>query len=339
MSKFDDIQNELKKNPKTWLITGVAGFIGSHLLENLLLLNQKVVGLDNFFSGHHRNLKAVQKIVGQDAWSRFQFVEGDLRDSSLCLKICEGVDFVLHHAAMGSVPRSIEDPNLNHEINVTGFLNILMASRAQNVKRLVYASSSAVYGDNADEEKTESRLGQCLSPYAVSKRMNELYAQNFHQVYGVESVGLRYFNIFGARQDPQGAYAAVIPKWVDALVNQDSVLIYGDGQQTRDFCFVKDVVQANILAATSSDIKVVGQVFNLGCGRRISLNELFGVISELVLKKTQKSQVSPEYKPARQGDIIHSCANASLIQNQLGFVAQYDLNKGLEETVSSWLEK
>ena len=275
MSAYDQLQTELKAAPKTWLVTGVAGFIGSNLLEALLKLDQRVVGLDNFSTGKHKNLEQVKALVSPAQWARFRFLEGDIGDLAACQRACAGVDFVLHQAALGSVPLSMKDPLGSHRSNVTGFLNMLLAARDAKVKRFVYASSSAIYGDDPGLPKVEEKMGKPLSPYAATKAINEVYATAFALAYGLPSIGLRYFNVFGPRQDPEGAYAAVIPLWIAALLRRQPVFINGDGETSRDFCFVANVVQANLLAATTANAEAVNQAYNVALGQRTTLNELF----------------------------------------------------------------
>src|SRR5882672_9146091 len=282
MSAYYIIESELAGAPKTWLITGVAGFIGSNLLERLLKLEQRVNGLDNLSSGHQKNLEEVRALVTDEQWARFRFVQGDIIEMTDCNRACEGVDYVLHQAALGSVPRSIAEPLPTHNANVSGFLNMLLAARDTNVKRFVYASSSAVYGDNPDLPKTEDKIGKPLSPYAATKAMNEVYADVFARSYGFSSIGLRYFNVFGPRQDPEGAYAAVIPKWIASLLKTEPVYINGDGETSRDFCYIENVVQANLLAARVSTPEAINQAYNIAFGERATLSELFAEIQGLL---------------------------------------------------------
>lgn len=322
-------KEHLRSSPAKWLVTGAAGFIGSHLTEKLLGLGQRVVGLDNFATGTRANLDHIRSVLTAEQWSRFEFLEGDICNLNTCQQATQ-VDYVLHHAALGSVPASLKDPLATHRVNVTGFLNILTAARDREVRRLVYASSSAVYGDDTAAAKVEERIGNLLSPYAVSKYLNELYASNFHRCYGMESVGLRYFNVFGARQDPYGPYAAVIPKWVDAMLRGDEVFINGDGETTRDFCHVDNVVQANILAALVQSPQAVNRVYNVGLGHATSLNELFGCLREkLVARVSQLKQVDPQYRAFRPGDVRHSLADISRISHSLAYAPEVDLQTGL----------
>ncbi|MDH5923296.1 NAD-dependent epimerase/dehydratase family protein, partial [Vibrio splendidus] len=274
MTKYEQIQQELLESPKTWLVTGVAGFIGSNLLEKLLKLNQTVVGLDNFATGHQHNLDEVKSLVSEEQWSRFNFFEGDIREPKACQQAVQGVDYVLHQAALGSVPRSIADPLTTNAANITGFLNMLDASRQEQVKSFTYAASSSTYGDHPALPKIEKNIGNPLSPYAVTKYVNELYAGVYTRTYGFKSIGLRYFNVFGPRQDPSGAYAAVIPKWTDSIINNENVYINGDGLTSRDFCFVDNVVEMNILASLAPD-NAKDEVYNVALGERITLNDLY----------------------------------------------------------------
>lgn len=317
-----------------WLITGVAGFIGSNLLEGLLRLNQKVTGLDNFSTGYRHNLDQVRELVGPEPWLNFTFIEGDIRRLEDCMNACQGVDYVLHEAALGSVPRSIEDPILSNENNVTGFLNMLVASRDAPVRRFVYAASSSTYGDHPDLPKVESIIGNPLSPYAVTKYVNELYADVFARCYGTESIGLRYFNIFGPRQDPNGAYAAVIPQWVAALIMDQPVSINGDGETSRDFCFVENVVQANLLAALADSPEAVNQVYNVALNERTSLNQLYEMMRALLLEQFPHLQKHrPQYVDFREGDVRHSQADISKAGKLLGFKPTHRIDEGLRQAM------
>jgi UDP-N-acetylglucosamine 4-epimerase len=312
------------------LVTGVAGFIGSHLLEELLRLDQEVVGLDNFSTGSKTNLDEVRSQVTSAQWSRFRFVEGDLADAEACRRACAGVDLVLHQAALGSVPRSIEDPLGSHRSNVTGFLNLFVAARDARVRRVVYASSSAVYGDDPNLPKVESKTGRPLSPYAATKAMNETYAGVFARAYGFDSVGLRYFNVFGPRQDPEGAYAAVIPKWVAALLKKETVFINGDGETSRDFCYVANVVQANLLAATTNNPDGANEVFNIALGERTTLNELFRLLQTSLREKDPSlPEQKPSYRDFRAGDVRHSLADITKAQKLLGYRPTHRIEAGL----------
>lgn len=329
---YDTLTSSLKLESRKWLITGVAGFIGSNLLEALLKLNQKVVGLDNFITGHKSNLEEVKSIVSVDRWENFIFTEGDIRDQQTCKQVCHGVDYVLHQAALGSVPRSIENPIATNENNLVGYLNMIVAAKDARVKRFVYATSSSVYGDHPDLPKLEDKVGCPLSPYAVTKKMNEAYADVFARVYGFQSIGLRYFNVFGPRQDPNGPYAAVIPKWFAALSKGAEVYIYGDGATSRDFCYVENVVQANLLAACTGNEEAINQVYNIACGERTTLNELFELIrSNVVELSPDVALAKPVYRGFRPGDIRHSLANISKAKMLLGYEPQYSVRKGLEK--------
>jgi UDP-N-acetylglucosamine/UDP-N-acetylgalactosamine 4-epimerase len=330
MSVYDEVQTALKAAPKTWLVTGVAGFIGSNLLEALLKLDQRVVGLDNFSTGNRENLEEVQALVGPQQWARFRLVEGDTSDPSKCKQACAGVDFVLHEAALGSVPASLADPVGCHRSNVTGFLNMLVAARDARTRRLVYASSSAIYGDDPRLPKVESNGGRPLSPYAASKAMGEIYAEVFARGYGLGTIGLRYFNVFGPRQDPRGAYAAVIPAWAAALLRGQPVYINGDGQTTRDFCFVANVVQANLLAATTANPAALNQVYNVALGERTTLNELFERLQKaLRLREPSLPDQEPVYREFRPGDIQHSVADISKARRLLGYAPTHRFEQGL----------
>jgi UDP-N-acetylglucosamine 4-epimerase len=327
---------ELKGNSKRWLVTGVAGFIGSHLLETLLQAGQFVTGLDNFATGRQANLNDVKTIVGPEAWTRFDFIRGDVRSLEDCRAATDGVDFVLHHAALASVPLSIKEPILTNESNIDGFLNLLVASREQGVKRFIYASSSAVYGNEPGQPKREENIGRPLSPYALTKWMNEQYADLFGRVYGLETIGLRYFNVFGRRQDPQGPYAAVIPIWIASLLRGNPCLIHGDGQNTRDFCHVNNIVYANLLAASKVSPDGVNQAFNVAGGGSISLNDLEGTLRTLLsLTVPSIANLKPVYGPPRGGDVIHSQAELSRAAQFLGYRPQISLQAGLEEA-RSW---
>ena len=334
MSKIDEVINQLKTYPKKWLITGVAGFIGSNLLEELLRLGQTIVGLDNFSTGKPENLEDVRKEVGRDKWKKFLFIEADIRNLDDCLKACEGVDFVLHQAALGSVPRSIDDPIKTNQSNIDGFLNMVVASRDMEVRRIVYAASSSTYGDHPDLPKVEDRIGRPLSPYAVTKYVNELYADVFAKTYGLECIGLRYFNVFGKRQDPNGAYAAVIPKWINAILKGERLVIYGDGETSRDFCYIDNAVQANLLAAKSSNPEALNKVYNVAYGERTTLNQLFQLIkNNLVSYKADIVTIKPQYEPFRKGDVRHSLADISRANALLGYEPRYDVEVGMKETL------
>lgn len=334
MTKYQDAQQHLRDHQYHWLITGVAGFIGSNLLEALLRLNQKVTGLDNFSTGYRHNLEQVQELVGLEAWRNFTFIEGDIRRLEDCVSACKNVDYVLHEAALGSVPRSIEDPILANENNITGFLNMLVASRDAPVKRFVYAASSSTYGDHPDLPKVESVIGKPLSPYAVTKYVNELYADVFARCYGTESIGLRYFNIFGPRQDPNGAYAAVIPQWVAALIKNQNLYINGDGETSRDFCFIDNVVQANLLAALADNPEAANQVYNVALNERTSLNQLYEMMRSLLLEQFPHLQNHhPRYLDFREGDVRHSQADISKAHKLLGFEPTHRIDEGLKQAM------
>jgi len=337
MVPYKEIQNQLKSQPKTWLITGAAGFIGSHLLEALLKMNQSVVGLDSFSTGYEANLENVKSVVSHEQWSRFHFIKGDIRSMEECQKATKGVEIVLHHAALGSVPHSIEDPILANQNNVDGFLNVLVAARDSKVKSFVYAASSATYGDNNDLPKTEDKIGRSLSPYAVTKLVNELYADVFSKNYGFDCIGLRYFNVFGRRQDPDGAYAAVIPKWIDSMVKGDKVFINGDGETSRDFCFVDNAVQANILAATTQDKSAKNQVYNIAVGEQTTLNQLFKIISKSVEEHKKIKVGEPAYRDFRSGDIRHSVADIGKAKKYLGYEPSHRLIDGIKESMAWYL--
>lgn len=328
MTKFDEIKLALKSNPKTWLITGVAGFIGSNLLETLLLLNQKVIGLDNFATGHQHNLLEVSSIVSNDQWNNFQFIKGDIRDFETCEMAVKNIDYILHQAALGSVPRSITDPILTNSANITGFLNMLTAAKNDNVKNFVYAASSSTYGDHPALPKVEENIGKPLSPYAVTKYVNELYADVFKKTYGFNTIGLRYFNVFGKRQDPEGAYAAVIPKWTSSLINNEEVFINGDGETSRDFCFIENTVQANILAALAGE-EGLNQVYNVAVGDRTTLNDLFSRIKASLKDNGINYDKEPVYQGFREGDVRHSQADISKISSLLRYTPTHKIQDGI----------
>jgi len=328
------IKNKLQDRPKTWLVTGAAGFIGSNLTEQLLMLGQKVVGMDNFSTGKAENLDMIKGAVDPKAWGNFTFHREDISDLDACRKVVAGVDYVLHQAALGSVPRSIEDPVTTNRSNIDGFLYMLMAARDAGVKRFVYAASSSTYGDDPGLPKVEDHIGRPLSPYAVTKYVNELYADVFARTYGIEAIGLRYFNVFGQRQDPQGAYAAVIPKWIQQLRNHDVPTINGDGETSRDFCFIDNVVQANLLAATTQHPDAVNKVYNIAFGERTSLNDLFKMIRrELALHDPAVNGIEPHYGPERIGDVRHSLADISRARQLLGYAPAFSVQEGMKLTV------
>ena len=338
-TRYDEVCEELVNSPRRWLVTGVAGFIGSALLERLLDLGQTVVGVDNFLTGHRRNIEDVLAI-NPDERLQFRFIEGDLRDPKVAALAVRDVDIVLHQAALGSVPRSINDPIASHEHNVDAFLNVLVAAKDANVRRVVYASSSSVYGDHPGLPKHEDRIGKPLSPYAATKRCDEIYAQVFHDVYGLQLIGLRYFNVFGRRQDPNGPYAAVIPRWIAALVEGKPCVMFGDGTNSRDFCYVDNVVQANLLAATAVDRAVTGTVYNCGCNGRTDLLQLFAMIrNNLASDLPDVARAEPVFEPARPGDIAHSQAAIDKISAALGYVPTHQVIEGMSETVTWFAQR
>ncbi len=337
LSSYKDLQESLKNNSKKWLITGVAGFIGSNILENLLKLNQQVVGVDNFSTGHDRNLKEVQKNVSSKEWNNFNFYNGDICNYDDCLNVVKDIDFVSHQAALGSVPRSIKQPLDTNSSNITGFLNILEASRLANVKSFTYASSSSVYGNHPDLPKTEENIGEPLSPYAATKYVNEIYARVFSRTYDFKSIGLRYFNVFGPRQDPKGPYAAVIPKWIKLLIENEEVEIYGDGETSRDFCFVENVVQMNILSAIA-DSNAKDDVYNVACGNQTSLTELFFLLKKALIKNNINISGEPSYKDFRAGDIRHSKADISKSVNKLNYSPTHDIEKGINDAIGWYIQ-
>ena len=339
MTEYERILSELSLEPKSWLITGVAGFIGSNLLESLLKINQRVVGLDNFATGHQRNLDEVKGLVTSEQWSNFNFIEGDIRNLIDCQAACVDVDYVLHQAALGSVPRSVDDPISTNSANVTGFLNMLVIARDLKVKRFVYAASSSSYGDHQSLPKVEHQIGKPLSPYAVTKYVNELYADVFGKTFGMQSIGLRYFNVFGPRQDPDGAYAAVIPKWIVSMIKGDSVCINGDGETSRDFCYVTNVIQANLLAACTQNKDALNQVYNIAHGDRTSLNELFLELKKnLIALCPNLSVKQPVYRGFRNGDVRHSLASVIKAKESLGYEPICNVAKGVELSISWYKE-
>ncbi|SLM30041.1 putative NAD-dependent epimerase/dehydratase (WbpP) [Desulfamplus magnetovallimortis] len=331
---------ELKKTPNRWLVTGAAGFIGSNLVETLLGLNQKVTGLDNFSTGFQHNLDQVKSAVLPQQWKEFNFIKGDIRDPDTCAELCAGQDYVLHQAALGSVPRSVADPALTHANNITGHLNMLIAARDAGVKRFVYAASSSTYGDHPDLPKVEKKIGSPLSPYAVTKYVNELYADVFARTYGTKSIGLRYFNVFGRRQDPHGAYAAVIPLWFSALINKKPLYINGDGETSRDFCYIDNCVQANILAAVNSDDEAsTNRVYNVAFGERTTLNELFSMIAKRVASKFAHAlELKPLYRDFRPGDVRHSLADISSANKYLGYTPLFSVSQGLDKAAQWYMD-
>ena len=332
LTAYEKVKKVLINEPKTWLITGVAGFIGSNLLEELLLLNQKVVGLDNFVTGFQHNLDEVQGLVSKEQWQNFTFIEGDIRNLDACQAACVGIDYVLHQAALGSVPRSIADPIATNDTNISGYLNMLVAARDAKVASFTYAASSSTYGDHPALPKVEDAIGNPLSPYAVTKYVNELYADVFSRTYGFKTIGLRYFNIYGKRQTPDGAYAAVIPKWTAAMIAGDEVFINGDGDTSRDFNFIENAVQANILAATATE-EAKNQVYNVAVGGRTTLNTLFSALKEHLEANGVSYTQAPVYRDFRAGDVRHSQADISKIQNALGYEPQFDIIQGIEKAM------
>lgn len=340
MNAYESITSHLRSHPSRWLVTGVAGFIGSNLLETLLQLDQHVVGLDNFSTGFQYNLDEVCNAVTSEQWQRFQFINGDIRNPDDCQTGCSRVDYVLHQAALGSVPRSIEDPVTTNANNISGFLNMLVAAQDAGVRRFVYAASSSTYGDHPDLPKVEDRIGNPLSPYAVTKLVNELYAGVFAGTYGFKPIGLRYFNIFGKRQDPDGAYAAVIPKWFAGLLKGETVYINGDGETSRDFCFIENCVQANILAATAEKSEAANQVYNVAFGERTTLNQLYRLIQERVaVKKPEAASAEPVYRDFRAGDVRHSLADISKARELLGYVPESSVRQGLDKAADWYINR
>jgi len=332
MSHSEGIIQQLKNNQKVWLITGVAGFIGSNLLETLLKLNQLVIGLDNFSTGHQRNLNEVQASVTSEKWQKFEFIEGDICDYETCESAVKNTNYVLHQAALGSVPRSIKDPITSNESNVTGFLNILHASKEANVTSLTYAASSSTYGDHSALPKVERNIGKPLSPYAVTKYINELYADVYSKTYGFNTIGLRYFNVFGKRQDPNGAYAAVIPKWTAAMIKGEQIFINGDGITSRDFCYVKNVIQANIIAAVANNV-AKNNVYNIAKGDKTELNTLFYTLKKTLSELGISYELDPVYQDFRLGDVRHSQADISKAQSLLGYQPLYNVFEGIKEAM------
>ena len=337
MIQYQTLCARLVENPKSWLITGTAGFIGSNLLEHLLKLNQHVIGLDNFATGHQSNLDEVKSLVSPEQWSRFTFIEGDIRNLQHCQQACEGVDYVLHQAALGSVPRSLNDPVTTNAANITGFLNMLVAARDAGVKSFTYAASSSTYGDHPALPKVEENIGKPLSPYAVTKYVNELYADVFARSYGFKAIGLRYFNVFGKRQDPNGAYAAVIPKWTAAMVRGEDVFINGDGETRRDFCFIENAVQANLLAATA-DESAKNEVYNVAVGDRTTLNDLFAALKSVLAENGVAYNKAPVYRDFRSGDVRHSQADISKAASKLGYAPEYRIQEGIAKAMPWYLQ-
>jgi len=335
MSAYENLKKKLLSEQNKWLITGAAGFIGSNLLEVLLQLNQKVVGVDNFSTGHQRNLDEVRSLVTEEKWRNFNFLQADICNLNDCQIALEGVDYVLHQAALGSVPRSVEDPITTNASNVTGFLNMLVAARNAKVKRFVYATSSSTYGDHPALTKVEERIGTPLSPYALTKYMNELYADVFGKIYGLQSIGLRYFNVFGPRQDPNGAYAAVIPKWIDNMSKGEPVYINGDGETSRDFCYIANVIQANLLAAITQDKQAINQVYNIAVGQKTTLNELYAQISQNLIGSCPNLKYKqPVFREFRDGDVRHSMASIDKAKEMLGYQPTHKIGQGLSSTMT-----
>ena len=339
MDSYRQVRQRMKASKRRWLVTGVAGFIGSHLAQTLLELDQAVVGLDNFSTGKRENLELLREAVGDERWQNLRFIEGDIRSLDTCNAACAGVDVVLHQAGLGSVPRSIDRPLRTHESNVNGFLNMLLAARDAGAARMVYASSSAVYGDHPGLPKVESQLGRAMSPYGLSKRMNELYADVFAACYGFQSIGLRYFNVFGPRQDPDGPYASVIPAWLGALIRGETAYVNGDGTAARDYCHVDNVVQANLLAASVEDPQALGQAYNVAVGEMATLNELFELMRELLSQRLPHLRgVRAVHRAPRRGDMLLSRADVSKAARLLGYRPSYDLRSGLAQTIDWYLE-
>jgi UDP-N-acetylglucosamine/UDP-N-acetylgalactosamine 4-epimerase len=328
--RYERLRRQLEAAPKTWLISGVAGFIGSNLLETLLGLDQSVVGLDNFDTGYRRNLEEVRSVVRRDQWAKFRFAEGDIRSLDDCRQACEGVDYVLHQAALASTPRSIADPLSTNATNVTGFLNMLVAARDATVKSFTYAASSSAYGDHPDLPKVEEVVGKQLSPYGVTKYVNELYARVFARCYGFGTIGLRYFNVFGPRQDPESEYAAVIPKWTAAMLKGEEVFMIDDGNTSHDFCYIDNAVQANLLAAATDNPRAINQVYNVAVGEQTTLNELCAELHR-VLKQIYPhlGKVKPVYRDFRVDDVRHSRADIGKARRLLGYAPTHRLCQGI----------
>lgn len=344
MTKYEELQEFLKANQSSWLVTGAAGFIGSNLVEKLLKLNQKVVGLDNLSTGYQHNIDQAiidaSKFIDKDLNGNFKFINGDITEFKDCVNACQNIDYVLHQAALGSVPRSIEEPLRTNQININGFLNMLIASRDANVKRFVYAASSSSYGDNPDLPKVEHNIGNPLSPYAVTKLVNELYAKVFANNYNFKTIGLRYFNIFGKRQDPNGAYAAVIPKWVAAILNNEDVFIYGDGETSRDFCYIENTLQMNLLAATTENMDALDQVYNVALNDRTSLKDLYQMIENgLLMRVPGLKKRKPIYKDFRSGDIRHSQACINKARKLLDYQPAFNISQGMDEALDWYVSK
>ena len=339
MSPASTIQQLLGAQTRNWVVTGAAGFIGSNLVETLLKHDQRVIGLDNFATGFRRNLSDIEALVTTEQWRRFTIIEGDICDPADCRRACQGAGIVLHQAAIGSVPRSITDPATTHAANINGFLNMMLAARDAGVKRFVYASSSSVYGDDPQLPKVEGREGRVLSPYALTKKVDELYAEVFASTYGFASIGLRDFNVFGRRQDPNGAYAAVMPKWFAALLKGEPVFINGDGETSRDFCYIDNAVQANLRAALTGNAAAINRVYNVAVGQRTTLNELFQQIRALLAARDPSLAMSePVYRDFRAGDVRHSLADISAARSLLGYAPTHDLASGLREAADWYVQ-
>lgn len=340
LTAYDQLRQTLPLRPKRWLVTGCAGFIGSHLVETLLRLNQRVIGLDNFATGYQRNLDEICDALVSDQWRNFRFIEGDIRQPGDCRQACQDVDYVLHQAALGSVPRSLADPQTTNATNIDGFLNMLVAARDAGVQRFVYAASSSTYGDHPALPKVEDAIGNPLSPYAVTKRVNEMYADVFGRCYGLASIGLRYFNVFGPRQDPEGAYAAVIPRWTRQMLLGEEVRIHGDGETSRDFCFVDNAVQANLLAATIDNSEAVNQIYNVALNERTSLNTLFGLLRDVLCTHRPELDVAaPVHGEFREGDVRHSQADIAKAERLLGYVPTHRLADGIQIAMPWYLSR
>lgn len=337
MTSYEKCKADLAASPRSWLVTGVAGFIGSNLLETLLKLGQRVVGIDNFATGYQRNLDEVKSLVTPQQWSNFRLIEGDIRTLEDCRQACQGVDHVLHQAALGSVPRSVADPITTNGANIDGFLNMLVAARDAKVERFVYAASSSTYGDHPGLPKVEDAIGKPLSPYAVTKYVNELYADVFAKTYGLQSIGLRYFNVFGPRQDPDGAYAAVIPKWTSSMIRGETIYINGDGETSRDFCFIANTVEANLLAATTDNHAAINQVYNVALGDRTTLNELFSSIRAALAQAGVAYSKEPAYRDFRAGDVRHSQADTTKARELLGYVPLFRVQSGIAQAMPWYL--
>ena len=336
---YQNLRSSLKRNPKRWLVTGVAGFIGSNILKELLNLNQSVIGLDNFSTGHQNNLNDLKKNTHVDKWKNFSFLEGDITDFNICKRSVKDVDFVLHQAALGSVPRSIKDPLNTNKSNIEGFLNMIYASKESKVKRFLYAASSSTYGDHKALPKKENTIGNPLSPYAVTKRVNEMYADVFSKVYGLNPVGLRYFNVFGPSQDPKGAYAAVVPKWIDAMKKGKTIYINGDGKTSRDFCYIENAVQINLLAATTDNDEAINQVYNVAVNDRTSLNKLYNMIEDKLTQRIGRLiKKDPIYRDFRPGDVRHSQADVSKAKRLLEYEPEFNLSKGMQKVMPWYIE-